>query len=51
MQLVRTATWEANEMNPPRGSRLILVMVLLVGRCNRVDAASLASCARSIVNT
>ncbi len=29
-------------MNPSRGSSLILVMVLLVGQCNRVDAAKLA---------
>ena len=43
MRLVpRTATWEANEMNPSRGSRLILVKVLLVLWCNRVDAAKLA---------
>ena len=40
--LPRTATWEPNEMNPSRNSSLILVMVLLVGRCNRVDAAKLA---------
>src|SRR6516225_3709292 len=37
-----TATWEANEMNPSRVSRVIVVMVLLVSRCNRVDAAKLA---------
>src|SRR5271166_3022806 len=29
-------------MNPSRGSSSILVMVLLVGQCNRVDAAKLA---------
>jgi hypothetical protein len=39
----RTATWEANEMNPSRASSLILAMVLLVS-CNRLDAAKLLEC-------